>query len=228
MAVTAHDKQVRRAIEARFNSIKQLCDLYIVVISIAAGLAFRDIVDPAVRPIPIRVDRLTLFAAFMVTIIPFFHGGVRHLYATYIETGGSSRVKNWVVLIDYYLLFVGGGLFVALSSCLDSAHAFAVILTGLLALDIVWGTLAQIGFGGTQAQRAELSWAKINAVTVVVLLMFLLTEKVLLSTHLGETELRLFLLLLTSVRTGVDYYWNHSFYCPPYPTPIAHNIPSTE
>lgn len=226
--MTSHDKQVRRAIEARFNSIKQLCDLYIVVISIAAGLAFRDIVDPGIRPIPIRIDRLVLFGAFMITVIPFFHGGVRHLYATYIEVGGSSRVKNWVVLIDYYLLFVGGGLFVALSSCLDNAHAFAVVLTGLLTLDIVWGILAQIGFGGTQAQRTELSWAKINAVTVVVLLMFLLTERALLGARLGETDLRLFLLLLASVRTGVDYYWNHAFYCPPYPTPIAHNATTNE
>src|ERR1051325_1681293 len=173
------------------------------------------------RPLPIAVERLPLFGALIVTIIPFFHGAVRHLYATYIEGGGSTRVENWVVLIDYNLLFLGGGLFVALASCLQASRPFGIVFVGILAVDVVWGTLSRVGFGGTQAQKAELSWARINAVTVVVLLVFLLAEKALLHWHLGETEFRLFLLLVATVRTGADYYRNHSFYCPPYPTPHA-------
>jgi hypothetical protein len=217
-------KQIRLAIEARSNSVKQLCDLYKVVISIAVGLAFHSMVDPLARPLPIDWQRLTLFGALMITIIPFFHGAVRHLYATYIEVGGSTRVENWVVLIDYYLLFIEGGLFVALSTCLDSSRSFGVLFVGILILDVVWGVLSRVGFAGTQAQKAELSWARINALTVVILLAFLLAEKALLTWHLSEREFRLFLLLVATVRTGIDYYRNHSFYCPPYPTPNAETV----
>jgi hypothetical protein len=212
------DKQQEFAIEARSNSVKQLCDLYKVVISIAVGLAFRNVVDPNASPLPVAMDTFVLLLALLVTIIPFFHGAVRHLYATYIEVGGSTRVANWVVLIDYYLLFVGGGLFVGLSSSLGHARAFAILLTGILGLDVIWGMLSHIGFGGTQAQKAEVSWAKINLVTVVLLLTILLAEKVLSRWGFDESAFRLFLLLIATVRTLADYYWNHSFYCPPYPT----------
>ena len=102
-----------QSLEARSNSVKQLCDLYRVVIAIAAGLAFHSIIDANARPLPIKFQEILTFFAFVITVIPFFHGAVRHLFATYVEDGGSSRVKYWAILVDYYLLFAGVGLFLA-------------------------------------------------------------------------------------------------------------------
>jgi hypothetical protein len=56
-----------------------------------------------------------LFFVLMILVIPFFHGAVRHLFATYVEDGESSQIKHWAILIDYYLLFAEGGVFVALA-----------------------------------------------------------------------------------------------------------------
>lgn len=212
------DEKVKLAIEARGNSVKQLCELYRVVISIAVGLAFHKLIDANLQPVPLVSGRVALFLAFIFTVIPFFHGAVRHLYATYIEGGGSSRVVNWVVLVDYYLLFLEGGLFVGLACAFESPQSFGFLLTGILALDVVWGAMSRIGFGGTDAQRAEVSWAAINAVTVVVLLVVMIADPILRHWGLGDTQFKLFLLLLAVVRTGTDYYKNHTFYCPPYPT----------
>src|SRR5688572_5941531 len=128
MTPTREDEHaVKLAIEARGNSVKQLCELYRVVISIAVGLAFHQLIDASRQPVPLIAGRVALFLAFIVTVIPFFHGAVRHLYATYIEGGGSSRVVNWVVLIDYYLLFLEGGLFVGLACAFESPKSFGVL-----------------------------------------------------------------------------------------------------
>jgi hypothetical protein len=45
---------------------------------------------------------------FLIIIVPFYHGAVRHLFATYIEDGGSKRIKNGALLADFFLLFVEG------------------------------------------------------------------------------------------------------------------------
>ena len=43
---TDTQRQILAAKEARSNSVKQLCDLHKIVISIAVGLAFHNMVDP--------------------------------------------------------------------------------------------------------------------------------------------------------------------------------------
>lgn len=200
--------------EARSNSVKQLCDLYRVVIAIAVGLAFHNIIDTNVTPIPVKLDQLVTFLSLILTVIPFFHGAVRHLFATYAEGGGSTRIKNWAILIDYYLLFMEGGLFVALASTLADTMAFLVILTLVLGLDCIWGVLAAIGFAGTRSQKAEIKWAIINFGAVVVLVALLLFAPVLLQLGLTDRYLQWLILLIASVRTVIDYALNLSFYCP--------------
>jgi hypothetical protein len=203
------------AVEMRSNSVKQLCDLYRVVIAISVGIAFHAIVDPAASPFPVRPELLALFGALLITIIPFFHGAVRHLFATYVEGGGSSRVKNWAILIDYYLLFVQGGLFVALASTLDSPESFRVVLIAILGLDVIWGVLAVLGFAGTSSQKAEMKWAAINFAAVVVLVPFHLFCPAFLTIEGITNETLVLLTLLISVlRTIVDYGTNIGFYCP--------------
>lgn len=207
-------RDTKQSFEARSNSVKQLCDLYRVVIAIAVGLAFHNIIDELGTPIPVKLDQIVTFLALIVTVIPFFHGAVRHLFATYVEHGGSTQIKNWAILIDYYLLFMEGGLFVALASTLGDTKAFLVILTLLLSLDCVWGILATIGFAGSRSQKAEIKWAVINFFAASVLLALLLFAPVLSQLGLTDNHLQWVILLIASVRTMVDYGVNLAFYCP--------------
>jgi len=200
--------------EARSNSVKQLCDLYRVVIAIAVGIAFQSIIDTQTRPIPIKTEMLLTFFAFMLTIIPFFHGAVRHLFATYVEDGGSTRIQNWAVLVDYYLLFIGGGLFVGLASTVGVTQSFLALFALVLGLDCVWGLLASVGFAGSFSQKAEIRWAAINFVTVSVVLLVIIFVPIMLNQGLTDTHIQVLILIVATVRTAVDYALNHRFYCP--------------
>lgn len=203
-----------QSFEARSNSVKQLCDLYRVVIAIAVGLAFHNIIDAKAEPIPVRTDYVATFLALIVTVIPFFHGAVRHLFATYVEAGGSTRIRNWAILIDYYLLFLEGGLFVALASTLGVTTSFLIIFALVLTVDCVWGLLASVGFAGSYSQKAEIKWAAINFVTVIFLILLYIFAPVLLRNGLSDSDIQILILLIAVVRTACDYVFNHRFYCP--------------
>jgi len=99
--------------------------------------------------------KLDVIAQPMRIPITCHHGAVRHLFATYVEDGGSTRIKNGALLADSYLLFIEGCLFVMIASVLKETVTFGWVLVTLLLLDCVWGFLAWLAFTGGQAQHAE-------------------------------------------------------------------------
>ena len=202
------------AIEARSNSVKQLCDLYRVVIAIAVGVAFTKIIDVSSTPVPIKVGNLPTFVAILITIIPFFHGAVRHLFATYVEDGGSSRIKNWAILVDYYILFLNGGFFVALAWTIGSTKDFLWVFTGVLALDSIWGLLAYLGFAGSNSQKAEMKWAVINFFAVAVLVVLLIAWDALIANGLTDSRMAQLIAVIAVIRSAIDYFTSIEFYCP--------------
>jgi fumarate reductase subunit D len=74
----------------RENSVKHLGDLYNVVIGIALSLAIVNMIDLPDKNIPFKTNYLYQFITFIIILIPFYHGSIRHLYATYVENGGIS------------------------------------------------------------------------------------------------------------------------------------------
>lgn len=206
------DEQI--AIQARANSVKQLCDLYRVVIAIAVGIAFHGIVEESLNPESFDLSRWRLFLIFVITIVPFFHGAVRHLYATYVEQDASGRVKNWAILIDYWLLFLQGGVFIGLASSTPYQAAFHALFMIVLGIDIVWGVLAAIGFAGTASQAAEIKWAKLNALFFVPLVLLFLFAEALVENGVTDEVIGWTFLVLAFTRTVLDYAWNIKFYCP--------------
>ena len=110
--------------QARANSVKQLCDLYNIVIGVALSIAIYGIIDTTQTPIPFKTNNAFSFLVFIIIIIPFYHGAVRHLYITYVETGQSSRIKSYALFLDYIILFFEGGLFVALALVLNTLPSF--------------------------------------------------------------------------------------------------------
>ena len=198
--------------EARRNSVQQLAELYNVVIGVALSIAIYNSVDASARPLPIKSTTIINVATFITIIVPFYHGAVRHLFATYVEEGGSKRIKNGALLADFFLLFLEGCLFVMLASVLTEPVTFGWVLVALLVFDSVWGFLAGLAFTGAQAQHAERTWALINVVTAALLSVCLILFEPMFVSKPLLSEAGLFVII--ALRTIVDYVLCWNFYFP--------------
>jgi hypothetical protein len=157
------------------------------------------------------VASLTSFP-YLVIIIPFHQGAVRHLYATYVEAGGSTRIKQGALAFDFLLLFFQACLFVAMSLLIDKTELFVNILIGLLVVDCVWGLLAYLAFTGAQAQLAEKKWALINLFAVVALFLIAKFGPPLLGGW--NDTMQQIICMVCMFRTIIDYITSWSFYYP--------------
>ena len=193
--------------------MKQLSDLYTVVIGIALSVAIFNTIDKKASGIPLHFDHLLNFGTILVTMIPFYHGAVRHLYATYVEDGGSTRVKSGALMADFILLFLEGCIFVTLAVLVANTQTFIWVLVTLLVLDSFWGFLAWLAFTGAQAQYAEKKWAIINSifVTIFVLIAVFGNDTIATSPVLGQ----LGIFCVAVLRTTIDYSLCWDFYYPP-------------
>ena len=199
----------------RENSVKQLSEIYNVVTGAALAFAITNVIDTNADFIPIKSAPALCFLVFFVTLIPFHQGAVRHLFATYVEDGGSSRIARGALALDFVILFVEACLFVALALLLSKTSLFTLTLIVLLAVDCFWGFLASMAFTGAQAQSAEKQWSLINLVAVVVLIVLYIFAPPLLSGR-DSDEFKICILLVCIVRTIIDYYVSWDFY---YPAP---------
>jgi hypothetical protein len=197
---------------ARENSVKQLSELYNVVSGVALALAITQLVDATAPAIPVQTDRILPFLTFIVIIIPFHQGAVRHLFATYVEDGGSSRVKQGALALDFVILFAEACLFVALALVMGKENLFTITLITLLLIDCVWGFMATLAFTGAQAQSTERKWSIINVVAVAVLILLYIFGPRLLGGWNYEMEIAV--LVVCALRTVVDYYTCWDFYYP--------------
>src|SRR3981189_1167917 len=108
--------------DARENSVRQLSDIYNIVTGVALALAITKLVDPNASWFPIRNDFAINFLTFLAIMVPFHQGAVRHLFATYVENGGSSRIRRGALALDFFILFAEACLFVALAQLLEKSQ----------------------------------------------------------------------------------------------------------
>ena len=101
-----------------------------------------------------------------------------------------------------------------LASILGNTMSFLIILILVLALDSIWGVLAWAGFAGTRSQKAEIKWAAINFIAVVVLIVLYIFVPFLLQSGLTDRDVQSLIILVAVVRTVADYACNLRFYCP--------------
>lgn len=197
---------------ARENSVKQLSDLYNVVVGVALSLAIFNTIEKA-SPYVLSGPKVLNLLAFLVLVIPFYHGAVRHLFATYVEDGGSKNIKSGALLADFVLLFIEGCFFVVIASLFDDVVRMAYAVIALLVLDCVWGFLAWLAFTGAGSQFAEKRWALINMVASLVLFVVM---RIFASDSLAkdQTGLQIAILGILLVRTIFDYKMTWSFYFP--------------
>jgi hypothetical protein len=134
------------------------------------------------------------------------------LFATYVEAGGSTRIKSGALLADFVLLFLEGCLFIMIAAIIKSTENMAWTAVGLLILDSLWGFLAWLAFTGAQSQFAEKRWAIINIITAVVIIIILIFGR---ETFVAQpTQAQWGLAAILTLRTIMDYWLCWDFYFP--------------
>lgn len=192
---------------AQTNSVRNLEHLYTTVVALALSLAIYNLIDVTRGSLPFRLELVPFFFTFLITLIPFYHGALRHLDITYVEQGGR-HVRKGALLVDFSALFIEGCLFVVLSALLTRPLFFVWGLVALLAFDTIWGVTAYLAFSKEGKPKAELTWALINFVSVVVISIYLIVLGFVPSNeveYVGSLKLSAGMFGFSLSRTVVDY-----------------------
>jgi hypothetical protein len=195
------------------NSVRSLVNLYTVVIGIALTLAVGVVIDPKFGLASITRVSAELFLAFLVTLVPFFHGALRHLDAVYIEND-ASQLKQGTFIFDFMLLLLHALAFLVLAQLLAHPTDFAFFLICLLGIDIVWGIFAYASTPASQALSATSRWSVINFAFVVAVLGYLLVNELRAGSTTQDEKLAALLALACVARSALDYLWCREFYFP--------------
>lgn len=200
--------------QSQTNSARNLQHLYSTVIGLSFSLAIYNIVDTSRVDIPFKTELLPFFFAFLVTLIPFYHGALRHLDTTYIEQAGNN-VRKGALLMDFSALFIESCILLVLAVLLNRPVYFMWGIVVLFVFDIIWA-LAFWGFSQKNVRpKTELRWATINFVFAVLLTAFLLViDFKFPNIQLNNLVLVIGIISITSIRTFVDYKLCWDFYFP--------------
>jgi hypothetical protein len=191
-------------------TVRSLQALYSVVAGAALALAIDGFVDPSTKAI-IKAQTLPMLLALVVTLVPFYHGSLRHFESVYVEvpakTGDLERSGR--LFLDFVLLFVEGCLLLAAAKLVERPVAFTGTLAAVCLVDAVWGFL---GLMISNQESASTTWARINIVGSVAFGAVVWFQ---MAAGPAEWLLPILVLGVSIVRTTVDYLTGWNFYFPP-------------
>ena len=182
--------------------MEHLQELYTVVVAIALSLVVARLI-----PAPggkVTVQPFLLSAALLVTLIPFYHGALRHLDEQY--AGAGARQARGFVLVDFLVLFLESCVFLALAVSVARPEVFAWLFFALLALDVVWVFLTTKFLANGSDLASQRMWRTINLCAALGLLIPFFT--------VSSGNLSYVVLAMAIVRTSVDYALTWRFYAP--------------
>jgi hypothetical protein len=192
------------------RSVDSLEMLYAVVIAFAVTRAIESVLfDPASNTVDLSrlIVHLPSSIAFLITIVPFYHGMHRHLSKTYIEETASSK-KDGYLLLDFFVFFLEGCILLVFASSLDTGTQAFIVLSALFIVDLIWSIMAH-GIHYSEFKNSPWRWAAINFVTIVVLFL------IIFSNIFSDGQIKLWALSVTAVcRTVADYFFCWKFYFP--------------
>jgi hypothetical protein len=194
------------------SSVRHLESLYSVVIGLGLSLGMFNLIDASRTPIPIKPNLLLFFLSYLATLIPFYHGALRHLDARYIDIG-SANPQSLALLGDFLVLFFESCIFFALALLLPSPGYYTLALVALLVVDAIWGFISRVAF---PSAKPESHWAYVNVITAVVLVVVLaLMHGFPLIPGASSPALAVVVFAISLGRTVIDYRWTWDFYFPP-------------
>lgn len=197
----------------RRRTVGHLQQLYTVVVGVALTIAITKLLDEHAA-MPVRLPVIPYFFAYLVTLVPFYHGALRHLDVTYFE-GGAAKQQRGALMVDWGLLFLESCLLLGLALLLQTPKSFAFGICVLLGFDCAWAFVATLAFSPKhKARRAEWKWALINLVALSALLVILLYIESLDNTKPVEMLRWAGTVLICVLRTICDYAWCWTYYYP--------------
>lgn len=197
----------------RENSIRSLANLYTVVIGVALSLSAVQLVNRSGGILAISLAELLLFLAFVFTLVPFYHGAIRHLDDAYLENA-NPHIRDGALILDVLLLFIHGMVFVILALLLEDPSQFAWLLIALIFVDVLWGAFVYFGPSSQNGASAEGRWALINVVFVALASAALWISDIGLQSDVEPTKLAIAVFVACLLRTLVDYGLCWKFYFP--------------
>ena len=195
------------------NSIRSLTNLYTVVVGAALSVAVVGAIDVNKGLNSVSAVSMLLFIAFFATLLPFFHGAMRHLDDVYIENK-NPHVSRSALILDFSLLFLHALVFLILSQLLKNPADFAWILISILLIDVVWGLFTTFGASSSGDFSAESRWTVINFIFVACVASYLIHNGIYLKFEKDPIPVAILLAIACVVRSTVDYVWCKDFYFP--------------
>lgn len=190
------------------RSVDSLQKIYAVIIALAIGQAIQALLKDqrgvAALSSPDVLKALPLFGAFLVTLVPFYHGMNRHLDHCYLE---KTEVVQGALLFDFGVFFVEATMLFGVAWSVGADLRGFALLGGLLTVDMGWGFVSHfIHYKGQKPSIVR--WSTINLIAIVAALFLGLTTAY-------SADLKPWLLMLVAIlRTIADYYFCWPFYFP--------------
>lgn len=182
---------------------------------VALSSAVINYIDPKIGMDSVNFASTCLFLAFIFTLFPFYHGALRHLDDAYIEND-SDHIKDGALIFDFFLLFIHGIVFIALSLLLSKPAQFTWILLFVLSIDVVWAIFAHFGSSSHEG-KAEWKWGVINAIAAAIIFItikyFDIGYMEIADAKFSEA-ISLTIAIAACFRTLADYIFCYKFYFP--------------
>jgi hypothetical protein len=205
------------------SSVRHLQALYAIVSGLALTEAVSELARETENQLP-TLRTVMLMAAFLATIMPFFHGGLRHLDEDYLIEP-KATMKRFALPVDFVLLFVESVLVLGMAHRLANPAHFLAFLVFLLVVDIVWAfvmpllidcsspreVFASFWSGRRFSQDPEIAWGQNNVLFLVVAILAWIAID---NADWGTTTDAAIVMIFALARTANDYRVSWPFYFP--------------
>lgn len=208
--------------ESKRRSVDSLQRLYSIVISLSIAsilVAFSENILASNISTSDIIKNFSILIAFIVTVVPFYHGANRYLDATYVTK--ERAAKRYSLLVDFFALFFEAMLFFTLTRFTNSGDLFFLIFMILLLFDVIWTLVTKYTTKNSNSNSDRyFKWAAINLVCISLIISLFFTNWIQdVSGNQGVLiEAKSFSYILTTLiiigRTVADYILTWDFYYP--------------
>ena len=160
-------------VDAIRSSIDSLQRLFLIIIALAIGEAFKQFVsdkNPSPTERHIYWDRLWALVAFGTLVVPFLHGMLMHFYDSHQAPTQRHPAYSGYLIFDTVMFLGESALFFVLSRSLSPSlwRTFYWTVFLLLLVDMAWGLGVSLLYG-----REVRNWVWVNAAAVATLAVIL-------------------------------------------------------
>src|SRR5712691_46255 len=192
--------------DAATRSVDNLQRLFTVVV----GLALTEILRRLLQPGDLNLIEITQVIAFIVTLIPFYHGANRYLDDAYVvELRKASHIG---LMVDFLVLFSEGVVLFVDAELLNSFKGFYTLFSILLLLDIVWVFSTHLTSSDPSGRGPTFrKWGILNAIAAALIAVFVWST---IPIWVDRNVTAVAIMFVAIVRSACDYWLLWDFYYP--------------